>query len=413
MSDEALRSAERRYRKTQSEADAAALLGARVRAGKIKPEYLRLAAFLGHRAASLAVQEDHPRPTSDPALLLRVLTDWGPEVEARAAAAVAFCALATLTASERGAETELRRDYVNIASRAISRRRGGRFDCPALPPRHSQLRNKRGEILESLQSVMDRLRKKNRRVVQVFRETGNLIRTANDFHVADADLVRAITSDLLPWIIGESDPLVTRLSNEREWLPAPPPEPPQQPDPPESPHPPPLPIQRRRTPPADARRQQDREKSPPVTLSGQAAEKRLADLRAMLKATNRGITCRLTEADVLFVAVRSTSAAEGLAWMIAPDPSPYAWSDRKHALVLAWSRKGRTSIRLTRVRSYRGNGGTPASWPELRGFPRGDLLAKLSAWSEADDALTFRTNLLTTQRTLSSAHHADVSVLSG
>lgn len=74
MSDERLRALERQFRASGSPTDEAAWLRARVQAGEVQPDRLRLAALLGHAGAWEALGDDAPAPT----LILR---EWDYPVE--------------------------------------------------------------------------------------------------------------------------------------------------------------------------------------------------------------------------------------------------------------------------------------------------------------------------------------------
>lgn len=88
MTDAHLRALERAFRLTGTGEDEAAWLRARVQAGELAHDRLRLAAYVGHEAATLALRP-HP-PDSPEALdrwLRRLSVHWEQEASARAALA--------------------------------------------------------------------------------------------------------------------------------------------------------------------------------------------------------------------------------------------------------------------------------------------------------------------------------------
>lgn len=92
MTDARLRDAERRWRETGALADEAAWLRERVRAGALDDERLRLAAYVGHAAARLALATP---VLSSPYVQAWIygLQPWGVEPAQRAAVAAARRAL--------------------------------------------------------------------------------------------------------------------------------------------------------------------------------------------------------------------------------------------------------------------------------------------------------------------------------
>ncbi|MCO5165050.1 MAG: hypothetical protein M9894_01615 [Planctomycetes bacterium] len=100
MSDDGLRAVEARWRQTGAPEDEAAWLVARVRAGALPPERLRLAARLGHRAAGLAVgAAAEPLPTCEGEMvpwLRRVIAPVGLEPLVRVAVVMLRALLARL-----------------------------------------------------------------------------------------------------------------------------------------------------------------------------------------------------------------------------------------------------------------------------------------------------------------------------
>jgi hypothetical protein len=79
-------------------------------------------------------------------------------------------------------------------------------------------------------------------------------------------------------------------------------------------------------------------------------------------------------------------AAENKSWiLLQPGGSGYAWSDRTVPMVFIVAKKNTVRFRVRRGHSYRGNNQTPAVWPELRGFPGGEVGAKITEWISASD----------------------------
>jgi hypothetical protein len=87
VSDERLRQLERRFRETGTDEDGAAWLGARLRAGELSEDQLRLAAHLGHGPARMAIGAEEAPPSGWP--LLRGLQAFGWEAQVRACLAAA------------------------------------------------------------------------------------------------------------------------------------------------------------------------------------------------------------------------------------------------------------------------------------------------------------------------------------
>lgn len=93
MADDALRRLERRFAATGAVDDEVRLLVARLRAGELTPERLRLASFCGHLAASKALGKKEPTPRDIYDWSDAVLARWGKEARVRATLAIARAVL--------------------------------------------------------------------------------------------------------------------------------------------------------------------------------------------------------------------------------------------------------------------------------------------------------------------------------
>ena len=109
-----------------------------------------------------------------------------------------------------------------------------------------------------------------------------------------------------------------------------------------------------------------------------------AIVAALAKANAR--LSRKLPLEALREAVRRASASDGFVCVTQPAIG-YAWADCTVVAAMAARLGDQVVARIRRRRSYRGATATPASWPELRGFPRGDVATKLANWARADDAV--------------------------
>ena len=110
-----------------------------------------------------------------------------------------------------------------------------------------------------------------------------------------------------------------------------------------------------------------------------------AQLLSELKQTNSRLTQRMALKDILFSIGNTARWGEGACVLLQPGNSGYIWSARIIPLIFIVNTAKGIRIRLTRGRSYRNSGATPATWQELRGFPKGKSLDKLKNWATALD----------------------------
>jgi hypothetical protein len=108
-----------------------------------------------------------------------------------------------------------------------------------------------------------------------------------------------------------------------------------------------------------------------------------------LNRTNSRLAQPVTPLEVLSALRMCADLDNGSCVLLQPGWSGYAWSDRKIPLVFMSHRGGFITARIRRGRSYRNGGATPATWPELRGFPRGASTEKVETWCRAADAVHF------------------------
>jgi hypothetical protein len=85
--------------------------------------------------------------------------------------------------------------------------------------------------------------------------------------------------------------------------------------------------------------------------------------------------------------VRRAARFEGAIAFTQPGHSGYAWSRRKVALALACRLEDTIYVRVRCGTSARNNELTPGIWPELRGYPKGNLREKFKKWAESDDVI--------------------------
>lgn len=104
-----------------------------------------------------------------------------------------------------------------------------------------------------------------------------------------------------------------------------------------------------------------------------------------LKAANSRLRQRIDLKDILISIGNTARWGEGACVFLQPGDSGYNWSTRIIPLIFIVNTNEGIRIRITRGRSYRNFGATPATWPELRGFPRGNSPEKLTNWASATD----------------------------
>jgi Pyruvate/2-oxoacid:ferredoxin oxidoreductase delta subunit len=123
---------------------------------------------------------------------------------------------------------------------------------------------------------------------------------------------------------------------------------------------------------------------PPPRNDGEAVLRTLNPILCdELKAVNSRLRQPLTPRNVLFglkMAAENRSCV-----LIQPGYSGYAWSDRSIPVVFIAYLDGSLRARVRRANSYRNAQVTTAVWPELRGFPKGDIQAKLNKWASELD----------------------------
>ena len=116
---------------------------------------------------------------------------------------------------------------------------------------------------------------------------------------------------------------------------------------------------------------------------GQLLKQTSHKLESEINAANSRLQSYLTPRDVLF-GLRMAAEHRSCV-LLQPGHSGSAWSDRTIPAILIVSLGDRLRVRVRRAKSYRNTKVSPAVWPLLRGFPRGDIEAKLSAWSDEPD----------------------------
>lgn len=254
MSDEQLRELERRWKKTETVEDEAAYLRERLRVGELTETQLRLALYLGHPAAQMALNSvDHPRICGDDEVPIKCdLMRFGEETLLRGSLAVAYEALSAHPA-ELGAtvldlancisalfffpsstplfqryhdlvesiEGAIQDDENEISIRAhdelslegtrtvsmLGRIALGRL-CDAM---YYHLINKHQEGIKHWQSAIMGEWNIDDASAQIFIKGHNSIHTLTK-HVIGADAVNsAITAELTPWALGYKDPLRERV----------------------------------------------------------------------------------------------------------------------------------------------------------------------------------------------------------
>jgi hypothetical protein len=116
------------------------------------------------------------------------------------------------------------------------------------------------------------------------------------------------------------------------------------------------------------------------------------DLLAELNLANKRLSQPISPVDVASAIRLVADRGIGSCVLIQPGDSGYAWSDRTIPLVLLVRTAAGIRIRVRRGKSYRNSAATPASWPELRGFPKSYVGGKLSKWADAPDGVTIEIN---------------------
>ncbi len=107
-----------------------------------------------------------------------------------------------------------------------------------------------------------------------------------------------------------------------------------------------------------------------------------ADLIAALGSANARLSRQLPVPG-LAEAIRRAAVEDSV--LIAQAAVNYAWADCKLAIAMAVRMDDDVVVRIKRRRYHRDGVARPASWPEMRGFPRGDVEKKLRRWAAADD----------------------------
>lgn len=140
MSDAKLRELERRWRETSTVEDEAAYLMERVRTGELPYERLTLAAYLQHRASSIATPPQKPLP-QDTSEFFADLSRWGTEVLARSCVAMASD-IETITSSTY-MQRQISRAIQAILYANTESFTAGRvdMDLPEQPYSHTQAAN--------------------------------------------------------------------------------------------------------------------------------------------------------------------------------------------------------------------------------------------------------------------------------
>lgn len=128
-------------------------------------------------------------------------------------------------------------------------------------------------------------------------------------------------------------------------------------------------------------------------VSSKAAEVWLASLEAAVRTVNKGLQdyVRL-DMDAAVAAIRSVLRRTGATKFVTAEgdePNLLAHT-RTVPVVFAWHDGTEVTVRCRRAKFRRLSGGSPQTWPELRGFPGKDPVAKLTAWASASDGFTAR-----------------------
>ncbi len=113
----------------------------------------------------------------------------------------------------------------------------------------------------------------------------------------------------------------------------------------------------------------------------QESPKLLADL----KTVNGRLKQPIEPYEVLSALRICANLGMGACVLLQPGHSGYAWSDRSIPLVFIAHLGETLRVRVRRGHSRRNSVVTPAIWPELRGFPRGDSSDKIARWAGAED----------------------------
>ena len=108
-------------------------------------------------------------------------------------------------------------------------------------------------------------------------------------------------------------------------------------------------------------------------------------LASALAAANYRLHQQLSTADVVSALV--LSHRNETAVMLQPSYSGYAWSTRTVPLVFIAPHDDIMVVRVRRGFNYRNRGCTPSCWPELRGFPAGNMANKLQRWASHEDSV--------------------------
>jgi hypothetical protein len=108
-------------------------------------------------------------------------------------------------------------------------------------------------------------------------------------------------------------------------------------------------------------------------------------LASALAAANYRLRQQLSPADVVSALVLSHRSETAV--MLQPGYSGYSWSTRTVPLVFVAPLDEIMVVRVRRGFNYRNQGCSPSCWPELRGFPLGNMGHKLQKWASHEDSV--------------------------
>jgi hypothetical protein len=105
-----------------------------------------------------------------------------------------------------------------------------------------------------------------------------------------------------------------------------------------------------------------------------------------LKA-NKRLTQKINVSDIEKALEFISTQPKNTCLSIQPGHSNYAWSERKVVMVFFWNTGSYVKIRFVKKISVRNSEIMPGTFPELRGFPKGNFIEKLLKWDQNEDGL--------------------------
>lgn len=210
MRDEELRRLERAMAGERDAAGEARLLAEKVRRGDLAAPKLELAAYLGHEAARAALAGRAPDRPEDPSEWLVGLDRFGREAKMRAA--IVLCRQLARTRYDRWAEDDDGRLVLEAAEAVFldpSDANKAALDRALTPPEGAGRYRGVGQGAYALASFVRAEDSFDDNFAELARQVAE-----RHFPVHPANVMEDVRDDLVPWALGELDPVATRWRRE-------------------------------------------------------------------------------------------------------------------------------------------------------------------------------------------------------